>query len=516
MHNNYFFLRHLTVSLEKRLAGTVVSECFSQNKDELIIRFETATSPFFLKASLPASFSCLSFPRSFFRARKNSVDLFGALIGQRVQHIQQFTNERSFAVHFGNAYSLLFKMHGNRANVLLFRENQPIELFKNNMTADLDLSIEHMDRQILWTYDEFLKNQDNLHAAYFTFGKWVWTYLDDKGFANAPKPEQWRLIESTLQELAKPVFFVSEMGEKLALTLLPVGRPLRTFSDPVEALNDFFFAYTQHEAFRIEKAAALSSLKERLQGSEAYYEKTHQKLNSVTTDNNYKVWADLLMANLTTIRPGLDRVTLSSFYDPDQFIEIKLKRDLSPQKNAELYYKKSKNQQSEVDRLQQILNSKTAEIARLKEQILKIDGETDLKKLRSAVDPLGTVKLPAESREPLPYHEMDFQGFKILVGKNAQSNDKLTLKFGYKEDLWLHAKDVAGSHVLVKYQSGKKFPKDVIERAAQVAAFYSKRKTDSLCPVTVTPRKFVRKRKGDPPGAVIVEREEVILVEPKR
>jgi len=101
------------------------------------------------------------------------------------------------------------------------------------------------------------------------------------------------------------------------------------------------------------------------------------------------------------------------------------------------------------------------------------------------------------------------------VGRNAEANDELTLKLAYKEDFWLHAKDVAGSHVIIKHQSGKNFPKDVIERAAQLAAYNSKRKTDSLCPVIVTPKKFVRKRKGDPAGAVVVEREQVILVEPK-
>ena len=69
--------------------------------------------------------------------------------------------------------------------------------------------------------------------------------------------------------------------------------------------------------------------------------------------------------------------------------------------------------------------------------------------------------------------------------------------------------------MIIKHQSGKNFPKDVIERAAQLAAYNSKRKTDSLCPVIVTPKKFVRKRKGDPAGAVEVEREQVILVEPK-
>ncbi len=112
------------------------------------------------------------------------------------------------------------------------------------------------------------------------------------------------------------------------------------------------------------------------------------------------------------------------------------------------------------------------------------------------------------------YHEFEFKGFRILVGRNAEANDKLTLKYSYKDDLWLHAKDVAGSHVLIKYQSGKNFPKDVIEYAAGLAAYNSKRKNESLCPVAFTQKKYVRKRKGDPAGMVVVEREEVILVAP--
>jgi predicted ribosome quality control (RQC) complex YloA/Tae2 family protein len=115
----------------------------------------------------------------------------------------------------------------------------------------------------------------------------------------------------------------------------------------------------------------------------------------------------------------------------------------------------------------------------------------------------------------LPYRETEFKGFIIRIGKSAADNDELTLKYSHKDDLWLHAKDVAGSHVIVKQQSGKEFSKDVIERAAQLAAFYSKRKGESLCPVAVTAKKFVRKRKGDPAGAVVVEKEKVILVEPK-
>jgi predicted ribosome quality control (RQC) complex YloA/Tae2 family protein len=109
-----------------------------------------------------------------------------------------------------------------------------------------------------------------------------------------------------------------------------------------------------------------------------------------------------------------------------------------------------------------------------------------------------------------------YKGFEIWVGKNAKNNDLLTQKYAYKEDLWLHAKDVSGSHVIIKYQAGKTFPSDVIEKAASLAGYYSKRSTDSLCPVIVTPKKFVRKTKDLAQGQVIVEKEDIIMVVPEK
>jgi predicted ribosome quality control (RQC) complex YloA/Tae2 family protein len=135
--------------------------------------------------------------------------------------------------------------------------------------------------------------------------------------------------------------------------------------------------------------------------------------------------------------------------------------------------------------------------------------------LRQAKETVLASTTKKKQEAPAPYREFEFNGYKIWVGKSAEGNDTLTLRYGYKEDLWLHAKDVAGSHVLIKHQSGKNFPKDVIERGAQLAAFFSKRKNETLCPVSVTPRKYVRKRKGDPAGAVVVEREEVVMVVPR-
>ena len=492
----------------------MISECFSQNKDELIIRFETLHGPFILKASLVPSCSCLSFPENFHRARKNSVDLFGDLIGHRVLGIRQFNNERSFAIQFNDEVSLLFKMHGNRSNCIFYQGNSAKELFNHGLENDLTLQQSNLDRVIDWSLEAFQANKGTLQSLYFTFGKVVWRYLDSRGFNTKSAEEKWSSIQEVVRELENPSYHILEIDGKIAFSLLPAGRILKEFKDPIKALNDFFLTYNQTETFTREKSSVLGSLKSTLRASENYYEKNQLRLDALKRDNNYKIWADIIMANLNMIDPGRDSIILPNFYDNDRPCEIKLKKGVNPQKNAEVYYAKSKKQQIEINIIQQALVDKGKEIEALRAQLKKAESIPDLRSLRELV----TSDMPAKKEKqvvPLPYHQFEFKGYTILVGKNAQSNDKLTQKHSYKEDLWLHAKDVAGSHVLVKHQAGKKFPKDVIEKAAQLAAYYSKRKKETLCPVIVTPRKFVRKRKGDPAGMVVVEKSDTILVEPK-
>lgn len=515
MHNNYYFLVPLSQALDKNLRGTVISECFSQNKDELIIRFETRTEPFFIKASLEPSFSCLAFPTNFHRARKNSVDLFPILIGQRVLDVHPFENERSIALVLSNNLALVFKMHANRSNVVLFEHDAVIALFRNNLPADQGLSLQKLHRTIDWSHQAFVQHQDNLGALYFTFGKIPWKYLAQSGFDTQDLAERWRLMEIVRRNLTHPTYRIVEENGTVYLSLLPMPGAIRDFTDPIEAINEFFHLYTHRAAFVRERQSATAALREKLKGSENYYQKTFEKLADLEGDTNYKTWADLIMAYMHTFLPGQESVTLPDFYNDQRTVTIKLKQDLSPQKNAEVFYRKAKNQHIEIQRLQQSLETKEKEMATLRHEIATLESSADLKSLRAEVGRNPVFHIKEKQPVPLPYHEFIYHGFKIWVGKNAQYNDVLTLRYGYKEDLWLHAKDVAGSHVLIKHQANKPFPKDVIERAAELAAYNSKRKTDTLCPVIVTPRKYVRKRKGDPAGAVVVEREEVILVEPR-
>ena len=515
MHNNYYFLRQLSSQLNEKIVGYSVVSCFSQNKDELIIELNNSRDSFFIKTNLAPGFCCISFPENFHRARKNSVDLFKDIILRKVIVVIQFENERSFLLELEDGYSLVFKMHNNFANVLCLKNEVVKEIFRNHLTTDFEIMPEKMHRSIDFSKESFLKNSSSLSSVYFTFGKLVWGYLEERNFGQVEKDNQWSLFEQTLRLLKNPRYYLIDRKGKLVFSLLPLGTIIKELSDPIPAINEFSDRLIRDQVFFQEKSNVLHQLKTKLKGSESYFKKNTQKLNELINDHHYQLWGDLLMANLNNVKTGQEKIFLQSFYD-QSLVEIKLKKELNPQKNAEVFYRKAKNQQIEINKLKEAITQKENEIVKLKHWIDSCEGVSELKELRGIASDAGLDKKKQGQVENLPFHEFEYKGFKILVGRNAEANDKLTLKYSYKDDLWLHAKDVAGSHVLIKYQSGKNFPKDVIEYAAGLAAYNSKRKNESLCPVAFTQKKYVRKRKGDPAGMVVVEREEVILVEPNK
>ncbi|MEO0641509.1 MAG: NFACT RNA binding domain-containing protein, partial [Bacteroidota bacterium] len=209
-------------------------------------------------------------------------------------------------------------------------------------------------------------------------------------------------------------------------------------------------------------------------------------------------------------------------------ITIKLDPQLNPQENAKRYYNKHKQRRARLLYLKEQMED-------IENKLLNAEGEweelqqltppdkltlqdtgfggEELKAMKQFSRQLRREMKEAEE-EKSPFRHFRLAGYEIFVGKNARNNDELSFKYASKNDLWLHAKDVTGSHVIIRHRAGKDLPGEVLEYAAQLAAYYSKRKNDTLVPVQYTPRKYIRKRKGDPPGLVAVDREQVIMVEP--
>ncbi len=520
MHQNYYFLRQLAPALDREIRGKRFLEAFSQERDEIIMVFAEARGkhnfykPFFLKASLRPDFASLSFPEQFDRARRNSVDLFEVLYGQVVAQVRVFANERALGIYLENGEVLVFKLFGNRSNIVHFgARGEVLDVFNNKLAADHALDLAGLDRTLDQSFEAFAAHGGKFEKLFPTFGKVVKEYLNPRLSGVEKLEERWEIVQETLQILQNPAFYLTQLHHLPTLSLLPVGEITETFTDPLVALTKFYYAYARIGNLDKEKADWLRMLQKRIKQTENYLANSFKKLVELEEGGKNEELGHILMANLYQIPERAERVELFDFYR-DQPISIKLKKDLSPQKNAEVYYRKAKNERIETDKIQENLTLREAELARIRDHYAAIEPMAQLRELRTYIKKNNLTPAKAGADQGQLFRRVEFQNFVILVGRNAKNNDLLTQQYAHKDDLWMHARDVSGSHVIVKHQAGKKFPAPVVERAAELAAWYSKRRTDSLCPVIVTPKKFVRKPKGLPPGAVVVEKEEVVMVVP--
>mgnify|MGYP003563083043 FL=1 len=510
MHNNYHFIKHLAPSLDVKLKNALLIEVFSQNKDELILGFARDGKEFFIQADLSPSFSCLSFPDTFHRAKKNSVDLFDEVRNQAVSKTFCFQNNRAFYIAFRNDYKLVFKLFGNRSNIILFKEDRPLKVFKHSLKNDWELKLDEFDQYYEKNWLVFEKLGGDLKKFDPTLGKPVMEYLDQFGFSSKTLEERWEMIQNLYKALDQQIFYV--LQDPTSLWCMPPEGDAEKFTGPLEAITHFYFQHTKRHHFEKNKYGLLQQLDQQQKSTKNYIQKTSNKLKALEHGVKYDQIADILMANLHRVKPNQKATRLYDFYH-DEEIEIKLNPRLTPQKNAEQYYRKSKNQRIEWDKLRENIDRKRSLLKEIDERIEKIESTASFQELKPYVKTKSEQKQSPNTA--LPYWLFEKNGFEILVGKNAAKNDQLTFKVALKNDLWLHAKDTTGSHVVIR-QRGNHYPEDIVEYAASLAAWHSKRKSESICPVSVAPRKYVRKPKGVPAGAVLVDKERVVLVPPEK
>ena len=515
MHLNYYFLRFLSAELRERIIGYTFSECYLQSRNECIIGLYKGNEEFFIKLNLYQEFTSLSFPEEFSKSKKGTYNLFKELNGLKVLDIIQHTNDRSFHILFENEYSLMFKLYGSRSNLILFHQNNSLEIANKNLIHDKEIELAKVHKIIKQDFENFVNEKENLKKIFPAFDNEIIHELDLANYSQKDSKEKWQLIQQLLNKLEEKKFIIEERDAEIVLSFFAHGKELLSTDSPIEAANYYDRCYGQIFYFNKEKQETLNYLVQKEKKVNAYLTIIENKLKELQEQTPYDHIANILMANLHQIPKNVDSVELLNFYT-EQPIRIKIKKDLTPQKNAENYYRKHKNQKKEITELEKTIENKKTEAEQLERQIDFVKDCENLKSLRryKKEQHIQEDKVVKEKEQESLFRHFEIEGFEILIGKSAKNNDLLTQKYSYKEDLWLHARDVAGSHVLIKYKAGKSFPKTVIEGAAQLAAYYSRRKTDSLCPVIVTPKKFVRKPKGALDGQVLVEREEVILVKP--
>ena len=230
-----------------------------------------------------------------------------------------------------------------------------------------------------------------------------------------------------------------------------------------------------------------------------------------------KIFADLLSINIYKLQKGMEKVTVENIYDNMQEIEISLDEKKSPRENIEAYYKKYKKLKTADEIIKAELPKIEEEMKYIKQILETIEIITELNELSEIEEELislGYVKKNIKNKQKLekskPYVFETDSGALIYVGKNNLQNENLTLKFANKNDIFFHAQDVPGSHVILR---GSNLTEDDYKIAGFLAGYYSYFKNEGYANVDYTEKKHIRKAKGTGLGMVYYDNFKTLFID---
>ncbi|MGN9164007.1 Rqc2 family fibronectin-binding protein [Tissierellaceae bacterium HCP3S3_D8] len=338
-------------------------------------------------------------------------------------------------------------------------------------------------------------------------------------------------IEDVKSESFNPVYITNELDEIIAfyaLDLRQYGNKNQHFSPSISHILDT--SYRRRDVFdRISQRSQSmrKSIQVKLDRAINKLAKQKEELIESQDREKLKVYADLISANIHRIPRGIDSIDLENFYDENMsIINVPLDIKLSPVENAQRYYKRySKLKNAESLLLKQVPETEE-EISYLEHVIVGIENAMEIEELNEVRDELikeGYIKDSSKNRRKKnkedklssPHHYISKDDFHIYVGKNNRQNERLTLKFAHREDLWLHVQNMPGSHVIIK-KDNREIPSSTLEEAAMLAAYYSKGKNGNNIAIDYTERKNVKKMKNSKPGMVIYDDFKTIIISPSK
>ena len=295
------------------------------------------------------------------------------------------------------------------------------------------------------------------------------------------------------------------------------------FSTISEAADAYYLQREAAESFSSRANALLAKLKKELAQNRKLQNNLAKDLRTHGDPEQHKRKGDLLLANIATARRSGNKVLVTDYYaDGAPEIEIEIDENLTLQDEAARYfslYTKAKRAISEIGKRQEQIAKNISQLEERKAELEKIIAASDEAALGELEGPRDTSKSPKtkkKSSDRIPgvrvYRSSD--GYEILVGRTARINDQLTFRVARPHDMWLHAADYPGSHVIIRNTSRKEIPHRTILEAAQIAAKFSQAGDDSKVSVHYAQRKFLAKPKGAAAGLVRMSSFRTVTVQP--
>lgn len=322
-----------------------------------------------------------------------------------------------------------------------------------------------------------------------------------------------------------PCLIMDEKGRPASLlpyTPVGLGERAKPVTDIGEALDSIHVSAGVRLSMRRKSASLLHTLRSQTERVEKNLARYSEAIGSQDKIGRYRLFGELITANISSLSRGISEYTALNYYtDPPEMVRIPLDPRLSPSENAQSYYKKYRKSQTAREMALSRREQALEELSYLEGQLdnlEKCETENELFELKEELIREGYIRPEREkNRAPRreaskPMHFVSSGGFDIYVGKNNTQNDYLTLRLASPTDIWLHTKDIPGSHVIIR--NGESAPESTIIEAALLAAYYSRAKHGENVPVDYAPRRYVKKPSGAKPGMVIYTNNHTLYITP--
>lgn len=349
-----------------------------------------------------------------------------------------------------------------------------------------------------------------------------------------PTPAEWtkltdciRRTQNAATEGGTPYLLTKPDGSPLEYSFQPIiqygldarGQEMPSYS----ALLDAFYARrAAAERLRVHSHDLLRVLTNAAERVSRKLQNQRQELADAADRDRYRLYGDLINANIHLIQQGADAAEVVNYYDENCApITIPLDPALAPAANARRYYKLYRKAQTAEEMLTARIAAGEAELVYIDTVFDALSRATNLRELdelRTELEEQGYLRRQknAPKKKPAPMKPLTFQsddGFTILVGRNNLENDRLTLRTAKGSDVWMHTKNIAGSHVIVVCE-GQTPPDRTLEQAAILAATHSKAAGSVQVPVDYAFARHVKKPSGAKPGMVIYTDNRTAYVNP--
>ncbi len=548
----------------RKACGSRIDKIFQPSKDELVFLLRSAGFAERLLVSAKPGTARLHFTNETLE-NPATPPMFCMLLrkhlsGAKLLDVTQDGYERIISLHFSatdemgyrRIVKLTAELIGNQSNIILVNEDgriidavrrsdielsarliQPGAVYEPPTSLGKgDLNAEDIEERILNN-----KNQGFSDAVLNTISgvsplvaREIAFIADpfDAGIESINDTDRLNSALSKLREYAqngKPYMLISKDGTPRDFSFMPINQYGNEFSlmecgSFCELLDRFYSQHDRMDRLKQSSAEISKVLQNLIARTERKLYLREEELKKCADREKFRIYGELIKANISLIERGATFADVPNYYDENlNNIRIPLKPELSPAENSARYFKEYRKKCTAETTLHGLIESCKSEkeyLCSVFDALTRAESSAEISEIKEELTASGYIRRQTRrgvKQKPLKFKEFEISGYKILVGRNNLQNDTLTLRTAQKSDIWLHTKDIHGSHTVI-ICDGTTPPDEVILAAAQIAAFNSQAKNSSKVPVDYTLIKYVKKPAGAKPGMVIYTHQKTILVEP--